>query len=232
MIDVLVRGLLQTQVLVLGVLGASVAFGRGESWNPKQPVSPSVATLTNEARYIEWKWREDVADPSTGFGAEVLREELAKRLPEWKRTMSWSEAKARAFAYLCDRTAIDVSRLDWFPTFAYWTRHTDNLHPILPQLLKRRDEVMAARHPGLKDHWPYWCGYPDFDHSAPDWDDVIAVGFKGMEDRLLKNWKDTSYYPPRKATIDAVFHLLDRLIAQGERKKGGGRRCTEDIQAD
>ena len=178
----------------------------------------AIAAEADERDYLRRKWREDMSDPSTGLAAEALRIELAKRLPEWKRTLPWTEAKARAFAYLCDRTAIDVSPMDWFPTFAYWTRHTDKLHPFLPQLLKRRDEVMSARHPGLKDCWPFWCGYPDFDHSAPDWDDVLSVGFAGMAERLRKNWKDTDYYPPRKNAIDAVFRLLDRLIAQGEKK--------------
>ena len=37
-----------------------MAFGRVESWVPKPPVPPPVATLTNEARYVEWKWREDL----------------------------------------------------------------------------------------------------------------------------------------------------------------------------
>ena len=50
----------------LALLVSTVAFGRGEGWVPKPPVPPPAATLTNEARYIEWKWREDVTDPRTG----------------------------------------------------------------------------------------------------------------------------------------------------------------------
>jgi hypothetical protein len=33
------------------------SFARGEHWVKKQPPPPPVSTLTNEARYIEWKWR-------------------------------------------------------------------------------------------------------------------------------------------------------------------------------
>ena len=47
-----------------------MAFGRGEYWVPKPPVPPPVATLTNEARYIEWKWRTDVTDQETGVTQE------------------------------------------------------------------------------------------------------------------------------------------------------------------
>ena len=184
-------------------------------------VSALTSVAADEWDYVRRKWREDLSDPSTGLGAVALRTNLAERVAEWKTAMPWPVVKARAFAWLCEKTAIDVSEYDWFPTFARWTRHADKLHPFLPQMMKRKGEVMSARHPGLKDRWPYWCGYPDFDHSAPDWDDVLAVGFTGMAERLRKNWKDTDYYPPRKIAVDAVFRLIDRLIAQGEMRLKG-----------
>ena len=183
----------------------------------------SAVTLTNEASYVKWKWRTDVSDPSTGLGAEALRREISARLPKWKTEQSWAMAKARAFAFLCDRTAIDVSPFDWFPTFARWTRHTLKLHPLWEELAKRRGEVMSARHPDLWCNSPHWYGYPDFDHSAPYWEDILRLGFPGMAERLKANWKETDYYPPRQVAIDGVLRLIDRFIAQGERGEKGER---------
>jgi len=58
---------------VVSVMAVSVSFGRGESWMPVPPVPPAVATLTKEARYVEWKWRTDVTDPSTGVNSRVKK---------------------------------------------------------------------------------------------------------------------------------------------------------------
>ena len=69
--------------LCLVVLGLS-AFGRGEGWLPKPPAPPPVATLTNEARYVEWKWREDVTDQTTGVTQERAREKMLALAEELK----------------------------------------------------------------------------------------------------------------------------------------------------
>ena len=87
-------------------LTGSVAFGRGERWVPKPPAPPPVATLTNEARYIEWKWRCDVTDPSTGIdnaAATASLKQIAQRL---EPTEEWNVVKATCFAFLCDHLAM------------------------------------------------------------------------------------------------------------------------------
>ena len=198
---------------------------------------PSVATLTNETRYLEWKWRLDVSDPTTGLDSRALGRALAELMPAWKRDLPWPEAKARMFAFCCDRVAIDVSGLDWFPAFALWSRDTmhgerkvRDLHPVLDELGKRDREVtkrrMAGRPLGERGSW---FAYHDFDHSAPYWEDALRLGFPGFAKRLKDHWRDTEYYRVRQVAIDAALRLLDRLIAQGERKaeakvKGEGER--------
>ena len=170
---------------------------------------------TDEADYLRRKWREDVSDPVTGLDATALRRELAERMPGWKAELPWADAKAKAFAYLCDRTAIDVSPLDWFPTFAYWTRHTANLHPFWPQLEIRRQEIVSTWTYSPRRHRQYYVGYQDFDHSAPDWDDILKLGFPGMAARLAANARNTAFYPPRQVAAAAVLRLLDRFVACG-----------------
>jgi len=174
------------------------------------------AAFADEWDYVRRKWREDVSDPSTGLGAKALRHDVETMLAADKKALPWAEAKAKTFAYLCDRTAIDVSPYDWFPTFARWTRHTLDLHPFWPQVDIRRREVVPTWPFSAHKYTMFYSAYQDFDHSAPDWDDLLQVGFPGFASRLAANARETDYYPPRKVAAEAVLRLLDRFIACGE----------------
>ena len=196
-----------------------LAFGRGEGWMPKPPVPPPVGTLTNEARYIEWKWRTDVTDPSTGVGQDAAREHLMKLSSELEPKEPWNVVKAECFAWLCDNLAIDVSPLDWFPAFACWNRYARPMSPVLWRRngeIERKfyPEILPRLHEGNREgRWMVW---KDFDHIVPDWDTVIPLGFAGLKARLLANWKDENpYYRAEKIAADGIERLLDRLIAQG-----------------
>lgn len=211
----------------LAVLTAPIAFGRGESWVPKPPAPPPVATLTNEARYIEWKWRCDVTDPSTGIdnaAATARLKQIAERL---EPVEEWNVVKATCFAFLCDHLAIDVSPLDWFPAFACWNRHA---RPMRPVIGRRNGKIGAEHYPELAKEYGRgnaegrWMVWKDFDHIIPEWDKVIPLGFPGLKKRLHDNWKDKSYYRAVGMTSDAIDRLLDRLAAQGDRRGGARAR--------
>jgi len=170
--------------------------------------------------YLTTKWRQDSGDPKTGLNGPALRSELEKLMPEWEREGSWTMTKAKAFGYLCDHTAIDVPDRDWFPAFAFWTRHTPKLHPLQPFVEKHDKDVTAKRLPASlgQPEWPLWCAYHDYDHSAPDWDVIIPLGFTGIAERLAKHDNGTEYYRARRMAMSGVFRLLDRLVAQGEKR--------------
>ena len=199
-----------------------LAFGRGEGWVPKPPVPPPVATLTNEVRYIEWKWREDVTDPRTGVTQEQAKEKLLALSKELEPKEPWNVVKAECFAWLCDNLAVDISPLDWFPAFACWDRYA---RPMSPVLWRRNGEIERKCYPeilgpmtkgNLEGRWMVW---KDFDHIIPDWNIVIPLGFAGMKARLLANWQEGKpYYRAEKITADGIARLMDRLIAQGEMK--------------
>ena len=209
-----------------------LVFARGEAWRPKPPVPPPVTTLTNEARYIEWKWREDVTDPKTGVTQGAAKARLAAIVAELEPKEPWNVVKASCFAWLCDNIAIDVSPLDWFPAFACWDRYA---RPISPILWGRNARVARKHYPEILprlykgNNEGRWMVWKDFDHIVPDWDTVIPLGFVGLKARLLANWQEGKpYYRAEKMTAEAIERLLDRLIAQGEKKAenagGGGAR--------
>lgn len=205
----------------LVVLGLT-AFGRGEGWLPKPPAPPPVATLTNEARYVEWKWREDVTDQTTGVTQERAREKMLALAEELEPKESWNVVKATCFAWLCDNLAIDVSPLDWYPSFACWDRYARPLKPVLEKrdariAQKYYPEIISEMYRG--NHEGRWMVWKDFDHIIPDWETVIPLGFPGLKARLLANWQEgKSYYRAEKIAADAIERLLDRLVAQGEKK--------------
>ena len=212
------------------VLVSSPVFGRGEKWLAQRPSPPPpVSTLTNEARYIEWKWRCDVSDPSTGEDGATARERLMEMSEKLADREDWNVVKAKCFAHLCDNLAIDVSPLDWFPAFACWNRYA---RPMTHVIGRREAEIRSRYYPQLVEEYNRgndegrWTVWKDFDHIIPEWDKVIPLGFPGMKKRLRDNWKDTSYYWAVGIVSDAIDRLLDRLAAQGE-KRGSDRALRQ-----
>ena len=211
-------------VVLLAGLALQV-FGRGESWGPKPPAPPAVETLTNEDRYVEWKWRTDVTDPTTGTDNAAATKAIVALANELEPKEPWNVVKASCFAWLCDNLAIDVSPLDWYPAFACWDRLKWPMRFVIgprngrigekfyPEIGPRIDQ-------GNREGW--WMVWKDFDHIIPDWDNVILLGFPGMRRRLEANWQDSNpYYRAERLASDAIFRLLDRLVAQGERRLKG-----------
>lgn len=211
-------------IVAVSLVGLSAAaFGRGESWVPAPPKAPAVATLTNADLYIEWKWRTDVTDPSTGVDAATAAKRVKELAAELEPKEPWCCVKAKLYAYLCDNLSIGVSGHDWFPAFAVWNRYARPLRPVVEA---RNRKIFAQCNPieGAKmeagnasGKWTFW---KDFDHSVPEWEKNLALGFPGLDKRLRENWKDEPRYRAVSEVSQATLRLIDRFIAQGERELG------------
>ena len=196
-----------------------LVFGRGEPWVPKPPAPPPVGTLTNADRYVEWKWRMDVTDPSTGIDAKTAQARVVKLARELEAKDPWCVVKAKLYADLCDRIAVGVSPCDWYPAFAVWDRYRRPLRPVVErrngEIFRKfnADEARRMQAGNKSGKWMFW---KDFDHSVPEWEKNLKLGFPGLKRRMEENRKDTPRYRALEITADATLRLLDRLIAAGE----------------
>ncbi len=210
--------------ILFGLAAAFIAassFARGENWMPRPPLPPPVAALTNEALYVEWKFREDVTDASTGLATSALRKKVDALRKALEPKESWRVVKAKCYALVCDEMAIDVSPLDWFPSIAVWNRYDRPLD----YFKDRRQYAIAAKHypderrrmdEGNKSgKWKMWV---DFDHSVPVWEELIVDGFAGVLENVRSSDDGSDFYESLKITAEASLRLIGRMAAQGRRR--------------
>ena len=164
------------------------------------------AAITNEAMYLKWKWRMNLANPATGLGNDALREGVKKIVAEsgWKDGREdWYDVAARCFDFLVDNVAIGFSKYDGFPAISAWDRYR---RPMSAVLWSHAADVDAKYSPGLRDaiakmqkEGRATIG-KDFDHSAPDWVDILKLGFPGMKTRADSYAQDTPFYRAERKT--------------------------------
>jgi len=135
-------------------------------------------------------------DKTTGIDDYVLLRKGIRETAEKYADCSHPIIKAKAIEYLLDNAAIEINPIDWFGfNFCGWFT------------FKREKELKESRKPlsFLSDQWQdeipkpkefleaganieetgagiFWC---DYDHSVPDWDSVIGLGFGGLLDRAV-----------------------------------------------
>ncbi len=196
----------------------------------KRPTS-----ITNEAAYLKWKWRMNLANPDTGLDNDALRAGVKKIVDEsgWKAGKEdWYDVAARCFDFLVDNVAIGFSKYDCFPAISAWDRHRRPMNAIL---WSHAADVDAKYSPNLRaeiakvEREGRGLIHKDFDHSAPDWIDILKLGFPGMKARADSYTQDTPFYRAEKRAAAAMMRFLDRLIAEG--KKELARVSHRDAEA-
>jgi len=182
------------------------------------------ATIDDEATYLKWKWRTNLADPRTGLDNDALRAGVKKIAREsgWKAGKEdWYDVSARCFDFLVDNVAIGFSEYDCFPAVSAWDRHS---RPMSAILWEHAADVDKKYSPGLREEIAKMRKEgraligKDFDHSAPDWEDILKLGFPGMKARVDSYAQDTPFYRAEKRAAAVMMRFLDRLIAEGKKE--------------
>ena len=180
----------------------------------KRPVK-----IEDEATYLKWKWRMNLADPKTGLDNDALIAGVKKIAAEsrWKDGKEdWYDVAARCFDFLVDNVAIGFSRFDCFPAISAWDRHKRPMGSILWSHAAAVDDKynpgLRAEIAKIRREGRATIG-KDFDHSAPDWVDILKLGFPGMKARVDSYRQDTPFYRAEKKAAATMMRFLDRLIA-------------------
>ena len=185
-------------------------------------MQPSVArqvppkSFDDEATYLKWKWRTDLSDPTTGLSNAALKDGVMKVYTEYEDREPWAATSARMFAYLADNMAIGFSRFDCFPAIASWNRWDRPLSPVLGRRSSKVDAKyspdLPAKIKALHRSGRGRADWKDFDHSAPDWEKILQLGFPGMKARVDAYAADTPFYRAEKSAAETILRFLDRLI--------------------
>lgn len=170
--------------------------------------------FSQDLDYLKRKWRENLTDKDTGLDTDGILNTWLQIVDEAGND-NWELTKARIFAAGCEKAAIGLSEHDWFPAVVPWSFHRG--HPIRKIFAPRANYVDSIRSPGLKEKIAKganngsWVVWKDYSHCAPDWDDLLTIGFPGIKKRLLDNWKDTNFYTSRLVAANAIIRFVERI---------------------
>ena len=157
-------------------------------------------------------------DKSTGLSEDKLRDGLNKLDVSLAGT-AHPIHKARLFEFVLDNTMIDVPKHDYFIGIYSWGR------PIADHTLRKwKNDIYASfdtESKVLKKHADTgtFHGTLDFEHTVPDWDSILSLGFRGIlmraEDAFLKTKNPTKkqrdFFEAIKIEYNAILRLIDRL---------------------
>ena len=193
--------------------------------------------------YLTNKFRKPTLDPATGVPYTEFRD-LVLEFAQGLRGQPVPVLKAHCFEFVCRKMQIDVNPHDCFPGFGCYNRAKRPLGVILgfdqniyekyiaPTVGELWQKRQAA---GLHTIWA------DFDHSAPEWDNIFALGFTGLRDRARKYREEhakngtltesvAAYFDGIEITWNAVLECIDRLIAYAKEKHGDNPRIQREIR--
>ena len=185
-------------------------------------------------------YRNQNFEPNSGVtDINELRENV-KKLTDSMVGQPHPIIKARAVEYLLDNSAIEVNPIDWFGfNFCGWIPGNSSdltvasvpRKPLyylcqnwLDELPKPEEYIKATANIFETGSGGYWC---DYDHSVPDWDSVIGLGFGGILNRLQENCrlhqengtltpKMGTYYEASEIVYKAVIRIMHRFAACAE----------------
>ena len=187
--------------------------------------------FTSERNYLERKF----VDPSfyndaPGVPLDILTASLNRRFLKGQ-ALSPPLAKAGAFAEILAKVQIKLSTCDRFPGIAACPAKPLLSTFITPSVQAGMTELFTSEEKQEIDR----CNATrlaqlraDYEHSVPDWDAVLQLGFSGLlkrAERYRLHHRETgplspeadAFYESIRIEYRAILHFLDRLLAEAEK---------------
>lgn len=162
-------------------------------------------------------------DESTGLSDEAIDEKLAI-LTKSLQDKPHAIIKAHAVACVLDHTRIDVNENDYYPGLYSWGRLIDK-HTISVWLKEAREKTKNILGENVLDDLSItgtaYCSLDD-DHTVPDFDSLLNLGFSGILHRVEKSYdtlkaksivdeKQETFYEAVCIEYRAILRFIDRL---------------------
>lgn len=187
--------------------------------------------FTRERNYLERKFVDpSFYDDAPGVPLNLLKTRLKQRFLK-ELPLPPPLAKADAFAELLDEVQVKLSPCDRFPgiaacpakpllgTFVAPRVEAGMTELFSPEEKQEIDRCNATRLAQLR---------ADYEHSVPDWDAVLQLGFSGLLKRAehyQRRYRETgpsspeadAFFESIQIEYRAILHFLDRLIAEAEK---------------
>ncbi|MBQ7650996.1 MAG: hypothetical protein IJS15_08550, partial [Victivallales bacterium] len=180
-------------------------------------------TYAQDEEYLWKKFQSPEFVPATGIDQDEAAKEIVKFADLDAPTPI---KKARAFEFIAGNLQIEVDPHDFFPAFGCWRRIPKIISPLIVEFrkrfpLKHQELLVLLNQSGASNIWI------DYDHSVPEWDLVISLGFPG----LLKNameWREKhradgtldakmdAYFEGIRITYEAILRMLERFIERAK----------------
>ena len=178
--------------------------------------------------FKRWAYHGYEYDAETGLSDEEIRAGLLK-IDEELAGAPHPTIKAKMFEYVLDNTRIDVNEHDYFVGFYTWGR------PFIDITAKRWEgeifnKLIGEDYSALY-HAQEGCGaawnWLDYDHTIPDWDSLMTLGFPGILKRINDSYGNAVksgsltddmeiFYQAMKTEYEAILRLLDRFAKRAE----------------
>lgn len=165
-----------------------------------------------------------VFEGKPGVDGDEIHENIVKRDEEIK-DLPHPVRKASAFKYIMENTKISCDSRDIFPAINMIDR------PLNKTLLNKwNSEIFIDKMPDIKERRWFLINtgicqiFPDYDHSVPNWDFILELGFKGLLEKSEKARRDRenmteeedAFFEGIKITYEGILALLDRLEKQAK----------------
>ena len=192
-------------------------------------------TFALDLPYLWKKFQSPEFDPETGMDQETAKEKIAEF---GELDLPAPVIKAKGFEFLAKNLQIEVDPRDFFPAFGCWKRRPCVMSKLL-QVIGKKVKT---------EKWPFACLVNqtgtnliliDFEHSVPEWSEILQRGFPGLLVNALEakeihrkngtlDEKTTAYFDGIEITYRAILLMLERFIERGRSKNSERCHFTAD----
>lgn len=163
-------------------------------------------------------------DAETGLSDEEIIAGMNRIVEEFDETdYNHQILKGRIVEYILDNTRIDVNEHDYFVGIYTWGR-------LIGRIISKWGNDCYKKYVGaeknaqlndLRSAGAMWT-WLDFDHTVPDWNSLLTLGFNGILERARRSYNDKRsrgvitdeqdiFFKALEIEYEAILRLLDRF---------------------